>query len=161
MRQRIGVLLAGILLQAGAARALTADEVVARNLSARGGAAKIAAIRSLRLAGTASFSFGDNKVDVQWAGLQKRPGMVRTEISLQGLTAVDAYDGHDGWEVQPFSGRRDPHRTSADEAKDLQRSAEIGGAPAAAARQGAPPRDPRAPRPARPPAPPARGHAPG
>src|SRR5437763_1814280 len=65
MRQRIGVLLAGILLQAGAASALTADEVVARNLSARGGAAKIAAIRSLRLAGTASFSFGDNKVEEQ------------------------------------------------------------------------------------------------
>src|SRR2546421_5481700 len=136
MRQRIGVLLAGILLQAGAASALTAEEVVARNLSARGGAAKIAAIRSLRLSGAASFSFGDNKVDVQWAELQKRPGMVRTEVSLQGLTAVDAYDGRDGWEVQPFSGRRDPHRTSADEAKDLQRSAEIGGPLATAAAKG-------------------------
>jgi len=136
MRKQIGLVLVGALLQAGAARALTADEVVARNVAARGGAAQIAAVRSLRLAGTASFSFGDTKVDVQWAEVQKRPGMVRTEISLQGLTAVDAYDGRDGWEVQPFSGRRDPHRTSADEAKDLQRSAEIGGPLVAAAEKG-------------------------
>src|SRR2546425_2218652 len=136
MRNGIGLILAGALLQSGAARALTADEIVARNLAARGGAAKLAAVRSLRLAGTASFSFGDNKVDVQWAEVQKRPGMVRTEVSLQGLTAVDAYDGRDGWAVQPFFGRRDPHRTSADEAKDLQRSAEIGGPLAAAAEKG-------------------------
>src|SRR5216684_3923952 len=136
MRNGIGVLLAGMLLQAGAARALTADEVVARNIEARGGAAKLAAVRSLRLTGTASFTFGDNKIDAEWAALQKRPGMVRTEISLQGLTAVDAFDGRDGWEVQPFSGRRDAHRTSADEAKDLQRNAEIGGPLAAAAEKG-------------------------
>src|SRR5713226_2941125 len=136
MRNGIGVLLAGMLLQAGAARALTADELVARNIEARGGAAKLAAVRSLRLTGTASFTFGDNKIDAEWAALQKRPGMVRTEISLQGLTAVDAFDGRDGWEVQPFSGRRDAHRTSADEAKDLQRNAEIGGPLAAAAEKG-------------------------
>jgi photosystem II stability/assembly factor-like uncharacterized protein len=136
MRKRIGLLLAGMLLEAGAARALTADELVARNLEARGGAAKLAAVRSLRLTGTASFTFGDNKIDAEWAALQKRPGMVRTEISLQGLTAVDAFDGRDGWEVQPFSGRRDAHRTSADEAKDLQRNAEIGGPLAAAAEKG-------------------------
>jgi hypothetical protein len=136
MRNGIGLLLAGVLLGAGAARALTADEVVARNLQARGGAAKLAAVRSLRLTGTVSFTFGDNKIDAQWAALQKRPGMVRTEISLQGLTAVDAYDGRDGWEVQPFWGRRDAHRTSADEAKDLQRNAEIGGPLAAAAEKG-------------------------
>src|SRR5713101_4662752 len=136
MRNGIGVLLAGMLLQAGAARALTADEVVARNIEARGGAAKLAAVRSLRLTGTASFTFGDNKIDAEWAALQKRPGMVRTEISLQGLTAVDAFDGRDGWEVQPFSGRRDAHRTTADEAKDLQRNAEIGGPLAAAAEKG-------------------------
>jgi len=136
MRYGIGLLLAGALLEAGAARALTVDEVVARNLQARGGAAKLAAVRSLRLTGAASFTFGDNKIDARWAALQKRPGMVRTEVSLQGLTAVDAFDGRDGWEVQPFSGRRDAHRTSADEAKDLQRNAEIGGPLAAAAEKG-------------------------
>ncbi|HKC60457.1 MAG TPA: hypothetical protein VKB92_10250 [Myxococcales bacterium] len=136
MRKRIELLLASVVLQAGAARALTAEELVARNLEARGGAAKIAAIRSLRSTGTASFSFGDAKIDAQYAQLQKRPGMVRTEVSLQGLTAVDAYDGRDGWEVQPFFGRRDPHRTSVDEAKELQRLAEIGGPLAAAATSG-------------------------
>src|SRR5215470_16439566 len=136
MRNRIELLLAVLLVNAGAARALTADEIVARNLEARGGATKLAAIQSLRMTGTASFTFGDAKIDTQYAQLQKRPGMARTEVSLQGLTAVDAYDGREGWQVQPFFGRRDPHRTSADEAKDLVRLAEIGGPLAAAAEKG-------------------------
>ncbi|HYV66390.1 MAG TPA: hypothetical protein VE964_09115, partial [Myxococcales bacterium] len=136
MRNRIELLLAALLLHAGAARALSADEIVAKNLEARGGAARIAALQSLRMTGVASFTFGDAKIDTQYAQLQKRPGMVRTEVSLQGLTAVNAYDGREGWEVQPFFGRRDPRRTSADEAKDLVRLAEIGGPLAAAAEKG-------------------------
>jgi photosystem II stability/assembly factor-like uncharacterized protein len=134
--RNVGLLLAGLYLQAGAARALTADEVLVRNQQTRGGAARLAAIRSLRFTGTASFTFGDTKIDAAWALLQKRPGSMRTELSLQGLTQVQAFDGRNGWELQPFSGRRDPQRTSADEAKDLQRDAEIGGPLAAAAEKG-------------------------
>ncbi len=42
--RKVGLLRAGLYLQAGAARALTVDEVLARNQQARGGAARLAAI---------------------------------------------------------------------------------------------------------------------
>jgi hypothetical protein len=44
---------------------------------------------------------------------------------LQGLTGVQAWDGHEAWQIQPFQGRKDPERMSADQAKPLQYSADI------------------------------------
>ena len=38
--------------------------------------------------------------------LVKKPGMIREEGSIQGLTGVFAYDGKEGWSIQPFQGRR-------------------------------------------------------
>ena len=127
MHKLIGTLAAAVLLQAGAARALTVDEIVARNVEARGGAARLAAVRSLRLTGKIHLSGRGYSVEAAWGQLQKRPGQIRSEISLQGLTSVDAFDGKDAWSVQPFQGRRDPQRTSADEAKTLQEDADFEG----------------------------------
>ncbi|HWC66210.1 MAG TPA: hypothetical protein VG777_09015, partial [Thermoanaerobaculia bacterium] len=45
--------------------ALTVDEIVAKNIQARGGEAKIKAIRTLRETGKASFSFGDNQIEAE------------------------------------------------------------------------------------------------
>jgi outer membrane lipoprotein-sorting protein len=127
MRKAFGVLLSVLLLQAGAAYALTADEVVARYVDARGGAQKLAALKSLRLTGKAVFGGGDFSLEARWAQLQKRPGMIRSEVTLQGLTAVEAYDGKGAWELQPFQGRREPNRTSADDAKKLAQDADLEG----------------------------------
>ncbi len=109
---------------APAVPALTVDEIVARHVEALGGAERLAAVRSLRLTGADVIGGGDFRIDAEWALLVARPGQVRSEVSLQGLTAIDAFDGKDGWSVQPFDGRRDAQKTSADEAKDLAREAE-------------------------------------
>src|SRR5512136_2195776 len=105
----------------------TIDDIVAKNIAARGGAEKIQALRSVRLTGTLVFGGGDFRVEAQWASLRKRPGLIRTEVSLQGLTAVNAWDGKEAWSVQPFQGRREPERVSPDEAKDLAREADLEG----------------------------------
>ena len=117
----------GLAAHAGAAPALTVDEIVARHVEALGGAERLAAVRSLRLTGTDVIGGGDFRIDAEWALLVARPGQVRSEVSLQGLTAIDAFDGKDAWSVQPFDGRRDAQKTSADEAKDLAREAEAFG----------------------------------
>jgi len=106
---------------------LTVDEIVARNVAAHGGEAKLKAIRSLRLTGKASFSFGDNQIEATFGQFQKRPLQLRTEFTLQGLTAVSAYDGKEGWNLQPFGGRRDAQKASADEARQLAEQADIEG----------------------------------
>ena len=95
------------------------DEIVARYVEARGGASKLHAIKSLRTIGTARFGDGDFSIEASYGTVAKRPGGLRVEVTFQGLTAVDAYDGAEAWSTQPFGGRRDPFKQSADEAKGL------------------------------------------
>src|SRR5207302_2720286 len=49
------------------------------------------------------------------------------EVTLQGMTAIQAYDSKEGWRVSPFQGRKDPEKMSADDCKGLMEDAEIGG----------------------------------
>ena len=121
------LILGGVAAAAPPSRALTVDEIVAKNVEARGGEAKLKAIHSLRLTGKASFTFGDNQIEATFGQLQKRPGMLRTEFTLQGLTAVEATDGKDGWNLQPFQGRREAEKESADETRQLAEQADIEG----------------------------------
>ena len=43
------------------------------------------------------------------------------------MTASQAYDGEQGWKADPFQGRKDPEKTSADDTKSLIEEAEIDG----------------------------------
>jgi len=115
------------------ARAVTADQLVAKNIAARGGADKLAAIKTLKMQG--QLIFGGN-FKLAYTQLLKRPDKVREEASLQGLTQVQAWNGHQGWSIQPFGGRRDPIPMSGDEAKALAEEADFDGALVDAAAKG-------------------------
>lgn len=117
--------LAALLGFACSAHAITADELIAKNLEARGGIDKIKAIKSVRFEG--KMDFGGGNFVLAMIAVQKRPSFLRTEASLQGLTAIQAYDGTDAWQIQPFGGRKDPERLSADDAKDLIEEADLDG----------------------------------
>jgi hypothetical protein len=118
-------LVATALFAAGPAQAMTADELVAKNVAARGGMDGIAAIKSLRLEGKMHIAgFG---VDIDAAQAYKRPGAYRFEGTLQGMTMVQSYDGKEAWRIFPFQGRKDPERTSADDAKELAEQADFEG----------------------------------
>src|SRR3982751_4321413 len=80
-----------------AATPLTADQIVARHVTARGGPEKLAAIQSLRLDGKIVLGGGDFALNANAAQLSKRPASIRREITLQGLTAIDGYDGAESW----------------------------------------------------------------
>ena len=115
-----------LLLLAGNAHAITVEELVSKNVEARGGLDKIKAIQSLRTKGRLYFT-GGFSVELGYMDLFKRGGMYRNEASLQGLTAVQAYDGKDAWQIQPFQGRKDPEKLAADQAKGFARQADIDG----------------------------------
>ena len=117
--------------QPAAAQAVdtTAEQIIARNIAARGGEAKLRAVKTIRLTGRVSAGGGDSfSIDAAWGMVQKRPGMLRTELTFQGLTRVTAYDGREGWSVTPFRGRREPERASDDVARDLAHQADLEGA---------------------------------
>ena len=61
------ICLVATLFCAGAAHALTADEVVQKNVEARGGLEKMRALRSLRLTGKVLFGSEDSPIEAQYA----------------------------------------------------------------------------------------------
>lgn len=124
MRLPIPLFFTALLLVSAAANALTAEELVAKNLAARGGAGKIDAIKTLRLEGKLRIA---GQYELLFKEFKKGPNFVRDEATLQGLTQIQAWDGSEAWQISPFQGRRDPERMSADDAKSLADGASIGG----------------------------------
>jgi hypothetical protein len=104
---------------------LTVDELVAKNVEAKGGADAWRALQSLRLTGKLLVNGG--QIELAFVETMKRPGEIRSEASLQGMTGIEAYDGKEGWKVSPFQGRKDPEKMSADDAKSLIETADMDG----------------------------------
>jgi hypothetical protein len=116
---------AALLVFAAGAGAFTVDELVAKNVEAKGGAAALGAVKSLRRSGRLVVGGGQYVLEI--VETKQRPEAIRVELSLQGLTQIQAYDGHEGWQIDPFGGRRDPERMAADDLKGLIEDADIGG----------------------------------
>jgi hypothetical protein len=124
----VNAMVAALLtLPAVPALSLTVDEIVAKSVEARGGLAKIEAIKSVRTTGKVVFGGGEFSIEAVFGRLQKRPGMIRTETTLQGLTAVEAFDGQEGWSLSPFQGKRDAQKGSADDARASAQEADFDG----------------------------------
>jgi hypothetical protein len=118
------LLIAGVSVSASAQ---DAQSLVAKNLDARGGAAALAAIKNVTFEGRTIFP-GDFELTYKEARANAGgSASIRYDLALQGLDLVQSYDGHGGWKINPFQGRKDPERMSADEARQLADSALIEG----------------------------------
>jgi hypothetical protein len=125
MRIGKGWFFASLILVAVSAQAMTVDELVNKNVAARGGMDSLQAIKSLRLSG--KMIVGGFGAEIDAVQIYKRPGAYRFEGTLQGMTMVQSYDGKEAWRISPFQGRKDPERTSADDAKELAEQADFDG----------------------------------
>src|SRR5205823_14688395 len=96
------------LISAAAEKAPTLDELVAKNIEAKGGAEALRGLQSLKLTG--KLIVNEGQLQLAYSETKKRPDEVRAEFALQGMTAVQAYDGKDGWKISPFQGRKDPEK---------------------------------------------------
>jgi outer membrane lipoprotein-sorting protein len=106
------------------ASAQTADEIVGKYVQAIGGKEKVLAIQSVRSTGKLTGGGGFEAVIVNE---NKRPGMVRHELSLQGFTRIQAYDGKAGWRLNPFGGKKDPEIMGADQLKQMAEDSDMDG----------------------------------
>jgi len=102
----------------------TAEELVNKNIQAKGGIDKIKAIHSVRITGKLNGGGGFTAATIQE---NQRPNLVRETFTLQGMTAVSAYDGTTGWQIQPFGGHKDPELMGEDDLKDLLLDADFDG----------------------------------
>lgn len=115
-----GLLLAGLV--GSAAWAQTADEIIAKNIEARGGLDKLKAVQTMRITGKMMVGPG---MEAPMVIEVARPQKVRMEFTLQGMTGIQAYDGKSGWAVMPFMGKKDPEPMSADDLKQAEDQADM------------------------------------
>ena len=122
MRHVVGVVIASVCW-AAPIFAQTAEDLVARNIEAKGGVAKIKAIKSVRMTGR--LQQGDFSARVGQEA--KAPDLLRVTFTIQNMTQVQAYDGSTAWQISPFNGRKDPELLGEDDMRDLVEQADFYG----------------------------------
>jgi outer membrane lipoprotein-sorting protein len=112
------------LAMCGAAAAQDApsvDDLVAKNVAARGGADKLKAIQNEKVSGTMT---APNGMQLPLTIYVKRPGMMRMEMNLQGSAIVTAFDGVNAWSLNPMTGSTEPKLASQEESQNVRANAE-------------------------------------
>lgn len=105
-------------------QAQTVDEIIGKYVATVGGADKMQSITTLKRTGK---FIGGGGFEAPLMQENKRPHMVRQEFVIQGLTGVSAYDGKNGWKIEPWGGKKDPEELGEDEMKSMIEEAEFDG----------------------------------
>ena len=103
MQRRLKVLgIGGVALLAAVrlASAQTVDELVDKNLAAKGGLERLRAVQTVRQTSRMTMQ----GIEAEFTMFGKRPNLIRQQISMQGQTIVMAYDGAVPWMLNPLLG---------------------------------------------------------
>jgi outer membrane lipoprotein-sorting protein len=119
---RIAAISLALVLSAGAAHAQTADEIVARNVKAKGGLDKLKSVSSVKMVGKMT-SQGNTLSLTVWS---RRPNLFRREIDVQGQKMVQVSDGSKVWILNPMMGA-DPQELSSAQADVMLADADFDG----------------------------------
>jgi outer membrane lipoprotein-sorting protein len=88
------------------------DDLVLKNLDAKGGLEKLKAVTTIKQTGSLSMQ-GQNASLVIFS---KRPNMQRQEITVAGKTIVNGFDGVTAWIINPFVGAIRPIQVTGPQA---------------------------------------------
>jgi outer membrane lipoprotein-sorting protein len=122
------MLLCGLAILSGFSAAETVEEIVAANLEAKGGEEAWMALETGRMSGTMRMDGGAaGAIEMPFTVEFKKPHMMRLEFTMQGMTAVQAFDGETGWSIMPFLGKTEPEEMAEDQVKQLKDQADFEG----------------------------------
>jgi len=107
---RTSACLLAVVLTTAVADAQTADEIVAKNLKAKGGVEKLKAMNSVKITGIISAQ-GMEMPMTTWA---KRPNLMRREMQIQDKRVINGFDGSIVWAINPLVTGSDEPRELAD-----------------------------------------------
>lgn len=147
----VGAVLAGAAAVSAAPAKLTAEQIAAKHIYARGGLAAWHAVQTMSWTGKMDAGSGDSvvrsrkfaqlptaqkgkkppapataaaakaeadsQVQLPFVVDMKRPTLSRVEIVFAGKTAVQVYDGKNGWKLRPYLNRNDVEPFTAEELK--------------------------------------------
>jgi hypothetical protein len=92
---------------------LSLDQIVQKHIAALGGGEKLSAIQNVTMTGSALLMDGQLQAAITIRA--KRPLSMRLDMTLQGQTFVQAFDGKTAWTMNPFMGSPDPQKSGADD----------------------------------------------
>lgn len=95
------------------------DQVLQKHFDATG-QEMLSGVSSVRSSGKA-VQMG---TELPFLQIQKRPGMLYLELDIQGNKMIQAYNGRQGWAVEPWMGP-DPRRLDGPELNSLRQMARI------------------------------------
>lgn len=90
-----------VVVFAGKAYSQSADEIVAKHITAMGGADKLSKLKSLKI--SANMEVMNMEMPVTTTIVQDKG--FRTETTAQGMTIVQALNGNTGWMINPMTGQ--------------------------------------------------------
>ena len=108
------------------ARRMSAAQIIDKNVAARGGLQAWRAVSTLTMSGQIDAG-GKKDTMLPFVMTLKRPHKSRFELRFQEQTAVQVYDGAQGWKVRPFLGRDEVEPYTPAEAKSAATSMELDG----------------------------------
>jgi len=105
---------------------LTAAQIVDKNVSARGGLQAWRAVQTMSFSGKIEAG-GKSKAQLPLVLEKKRPRKTRVELVFANDTAVQVYDGANGWKLRPYLGRRTVEPYSPEELKSASFESDLDG----------------------------------
>ena len=105
---------------------LTATQIVEKNVAARGGLQAWRTVKTLSMSGKLDAG-GKQKVQLPFMLEMERNRKTRLELQFNGQTAIQVYDGTNGWKLRPFLNRRDVEPYTPEELKAASMQADIDG----------------------------------
>jgi outer membrane lipoprotein-sorting protein len=110
--------------QPAAAPAPNIDAIVAKNLQAKGGEAKLKGVQSMRMSGRVTIQ----GMELPMTITAKRPNLMRQEMTIQDKRIVSAYDGDKAWMINPMMGSETPQELTGPQADMAKDQADFDGA---------------------------------
>lgn len=104
-------------------QAQSADEIVKKHIEALGGLAKIKAVKSEKIL----ISMETQGMQLTVNVINARPNKVRTEVELMGKKQITAFDGKEGWSINPITGRETVEKMDPDQIKEMSKEADFDG----------------------------------
>lgn len=105
-----------VLASAFTVKAQTADEVIAKHITAIGGAENWKKVNSMKMEGILQVQGAEVNVVVT---VLHGKGM-RQDISVMGMTGYEIVTTTEGWDFMPFQGQTEPEAKTAEELAEAQ-----------------------------------------
>jgi len=104
--------------------AQTADEIVSKYIKTIGGMDKLQAVQSIRESGKFT---GGGGFEAKVVEEKKRPDEIRQEFQIQGMVGITAWDGKNGWKIEPWQGKKDSEPLGEEEKKQIIEDSDFDG----------------------------------